>query len=335
MRGLLSFSLYGASFLAASGIIFGFLGRLHPAFDAFSHFRPHLGVVLIALALICLGARQGLYGALALMLGAGALFTTLPAGSVFGLGSVQAAGPSEPARPTYRLLQLNLFHSNETPEQVLSLIGRVRPDVVTLNEVSRMWEPKLDLLKAAYPFRVDCRERQMGVSILSRRPFAVGTEPRCYDRGSMALARVDFGGSSVDIAALHLGWPWPYDQAAQLDQLGDELGQIKAPAILAGDFNAAGWSFTARRVAAMSGMTPVSGIGPTWLTFKLPRQLRFAGLNIDHVLTKGDIRTEAATLLEPSGSDHWPVLFEFSLPLKSPAPSEPVSVELSTEATAG
>ena len=34
----------------------------------------------------------------------------------------------------YRLLQFNLRFDNRTPEKLLSLIGRTKPDVITLQE---------------------------------------------------------------------------------------------------------------------------------------------------------------------------------------------------------
>ena len=43
------------------------------------------------------------------------------------------------------------------------------------------------------------------------------------------------------------------------------------------------------------------------------RSLRFAGLPIDQVFAKGDVVVISATTLEAVGSDHLPVLVEFSL----------------------
>lgn len=94
------------------------------------------------------------------------------------------------------MLQLNLRFDNPTPEKVLSLIGRLNPDVVTLNEVSTRWMEKLAFIKAAYPHQIICSASYAigGVAILSRRPFVAGTEPECSDRGSFAIADVDFAG---------------------------------------------------------------------------------------------------------------------------------------------
>ncbi|MBL8583419.1 MAG: endonuclease/exonuclease/phosphatase family protein, partial [Rhizobiaceae bacterium] len=161
-----------------------------------------------------------------------------------------------------------------------------------------------------------------GVAILSRRPFAEGREPQCFDRGSMAIAPVDFGGQTVEVTALHLGWPWPFGQNWQVRNVSPILAELNGPALLAGDFNATPWSQTAHAVAAAGGLAPLPVPGATWLYHRLPQWLHFTGLPIDQVMAKGEIDIHAVRTLDPVGSDHLPVLVEFSLPPK-PAEDEP------------
>ncbi|MGE0283179.1 MAG: endonuclease/exonuclease/phosphatase family protein [Rhizobiaceae bacterium] len=313
-------------FVVTTALIAGFFGRWHPFFDSFAHFRTHLGMLLALSGIPLIFAVNRTHAAAAVLLGLAAAGTTLPPGSLSGFGAVHAAAPTTENQPTYKLMQFNLFHSNRTPEQVLSLIGRLRPDVVTLDEVSALWEPKLEVLKAAYPYQINCRVRRTGSAILSRRPFVEGREPRCFDRGSMVLTSVNFGGAAADVVALHLGWPWPYDQARQLDQLTGPLARIGETAILGGDFNATPWSFAAKRVMFMSGMEPATSGQRSWLPFALPRALRPLGLPIDHVLIKGGVEVRNLTILEPVGSDHWALLVEFALAPASGEPPAPVTV---------
>src|SRR5690606_9878015 len=98
--------------------------------------------------------------------------------------------------------------NNPSPEKVLSLIGSTQPDIITFEEASRMWEGKLALIAHAYPHRISCGS-VFGAMILSRRPFAEGSEPGCHSSGTLATAKVDLGGVTIDVAAVHLGWPWP------------------------------------------------------------------------------------------------------------------------------
>src|SRR5690606_38352276 len=137
-------------------------------------------------------------------------------------GPVQASyQPKDDLSPVYRLMQINLRFDNPDPGKVLSLIGRVRPDVVTLNEVSEMWSEKLALLASAYPHSIVCtmENHAGGVAILSVRPFAQGTEGQCFDGGTFATAAVNLGGRFIEIGALHLHWPWPFDQSTQIENV--------------------------------------------------------------------------------------------------------------------
>lgn len=311
--------LSALTFLLALALTAGFFGRVHAAFDSFSHLRLHLAVLLALAGVPLLFTSLRLHGALALALGAAAAWTCAA-----GMGWTGKTGlsPRPDDRAVYRLLQLNLRYDNETPEQVLSLIARIQPDIMTLNEVSVDWAPRLDLIEAAYPYRILCTApRRIGaVAILSRRPLAEPA-PRCLDRGAMAFARIGLGDGILSVAALHLGWPWPFGQDWQLYNDVPLLAEFGPDAILAGDFNAVSWSETVRRVAAEAGFRPVIGIGPSWLSAKLPEALRPAGLPIDQAMAKGRVRIHSATRLEPVGSDHLPVLVEFSLaPQPTPRP---------------
>jgi endonuclease/exonuclease/phosphatase (EEP) superfamily protein YafD len=322
IRAMLRLAALAGVLAAAGGITFGYLGWLHPAFDSFSHFRIHLAVGLLVLVIPLLVLRFLPEAGFAALLGATAIFQTTGAPFAAGPGSAQAIGVETPA--VYTLLQLNLRFDNPEPARALSLIGELRPDVVTLNEVSDMWIAKLDPLKSAYPYRLICPPPAHvgGSAILSRRPFAQDFEPTCADRGSFARAKLDFGGSGVEIAALHLGWPWPFEQPWQLPQLEPVLAEIADTAILAGDFNAAPWSQTTRRVAEASGTRILRGIGPTWLSYRLPESARgWIGLPIDQVLVKGGVVPASLKALDNAGSDHLPVLLEFTvLPQEQPAP---------------
>lgn len=304
----------------------GYLGRFHPALDSFSHFRVQFAALLVLAGLVVF-AWHRLEGSLALLMGGAALLSVV--GGLPGLGSVHAAiQPRDDSNPTYKLLQMNLLYNNAEPERVLSMIGRVKPDVITLEEVSERWWPKIDVLQAAYPHRIVCRldSRAGGVAILSLRPF-VG-EPQCIDGGVVAAATVDFSGRQAEVVAVHLHWPWPLDQWHQVEGLTEgPIKEIAPTAIMAGDFNAAPWSATVRRMAAAGGFSPVAGIGPTWMPLRLPEWLRFAGLPIDNVLTKGDVQVHGVQRLDPAGSDHLPVLLEFSIkPTEKPAEPGQVSM---------
>lgn len=315
--------------LVSFPLVAGFWGRLHPALDSMAHFRLHLAVLIALMAaplLFVKGWRQ--IGAAGAVLGIATLSATLlPVQAT--AGSARAGEADAPAA-RYRLLQLNLRYDNATPKQVFSLIGRTKPDIVTLNEVSGMWVKELKFLEATYPYRVVCPPpaRIGGVAILSRRPFADPQAFACYDRGSMAVATVRLGADTVEIGALHLGWPWPFEQHHQVSRVAPVLERFPQTAILAGDLNATPWSVTAHRVAAAGEMDLMPGIGPTWMKPVVPEALRrLVGLPIDNVFTKGRIVPLTVERLEDVGSDHLPVLLEFGIQPTS-QPDEVIEVKL-------
>jgi endonuclease/exonuclease/phosphatase (EEP) superfamily protein YafD len=299
---------------ACIGLVLGFFSDWHPALDSFAHFRAHLAVMLGLAAVPLLANRFLRLGAAALLGAILAFATTSATVLVPGLG--MKYGPlaaADPERPTYRLVHLNLLYKNPEPGLVLSMIGHIRPDVLTLNEVSAPWADKLKLISATYRYSIFCPfpNRRWGAAIMSRRPFVEGMEPRCDESGALAIASVNFGGQAADIAALHLSWPWPYPQSRQIEGLSPYLARLGRTAILAGDLNAAPWSRSLARVAAAGGLTLMPSTGATWNI--LPEFLFFTGLPIDNVFAKGDVVIHSIRKLEPVGSDHLPVLVEFSL----------------------
>jgi endonuclease/exonuclease/phosphatase (EEP) superfamily protein YafD len=306
-------------------LVLGFLNAWHPAFDSLSHFRAHLAVLLGMAALPLLISAFWKEGAVSLVLAIASLWTVFGSLPLTGLTPVRAASPpADGGRAVYRLLHLNVRYDNAHPEKVLSLIGGIQPDTITLNEVSERWIDVLDRLSAVYPHRVVCRidDPTGGVAILSRRPFENGPG-HCYDGGSLAIASVNFDGQEVKVAALHLTWPWPYSQPEQIDDVTPMLATLTGAAILTGDFNATGWSVAASRVARAGDLTPVGSIGPTWLHRSLPKALRpWIGLPIDHVFAKGNVAVRSAKAQEDAGSDHLPVLVEFSLLPGAPSSDE-------------
>ena len=286
---------------------------LHPAIDSLSHFRMHLVALSLLCALPLLLSKRWRRTAMPII-AAALLVSAVTVGPLLSNGGIRAAAAPGGSAP-YRLLQSNLRFDNSEPDRLFELIAQAKPDVVTLQEVSKDWIARLSVLNEQYRHRVICeRESRLGgVAILSRHPIKTDSAA-CLDDGLLAIATVEVDGRQVDMAALHLHWPWPYDQHAQVDWNARDLSQLGATALLAGDFNAAPWSNTTRMLAAGGGLEPAGLIGPTWLRAWMPDALRrLAGLPLDQILIKGGI---APTRIErgPSiGSDHLPVLMEFAL----------------------
>lgn len=321
----LSFAIFIVAVLGTVPLVIGFFGDVHPAFDTFSHIRAHLSVALLLCSLLLLltGLRRE-----AILL---CLFCLLSFATTIEAIHNQLSGfkPPEAAKtiePTYRLVQLNLLYDHPEPQRVLQMIGRQNPDVITYQEASRYWEPWLKILEGRYPYHLLCKDypASWGVGILSRRPFVEDAERLCVGDGVLAAVPIDFGGQVATIASLHLSWPWPKEQPAQLDQIEPYLRAIKHPLIIAGDYNATRWSHALERMTRASDTYDVGGLGATWMLKYLPISwAKWLGVQIDHLMVSSDVRVAEAKTLEEAGSDHLPLWLQFSLSVTTEPEQKP------------
>jgi endonuclease/exonuclease/phosphatase (EEP) superfamily protein YafD len=309
-----SLLLLAAAILLSVPLVLGFLGRFHPALDSFSHFRAHIAVAMAVLALPLFFTALWREAAMVLLLSLSAFATTLGVSQAFLSGAARAGG-AETNNALYSLIQLNLRYDNSDPAEVLRMVAREKPDIITVEEVSGQWQEKLKLLEGRYPYSQYCRRTGgWGVAILSRRPFVEGSRSGCVGGGIMAFARFDLGGAPLSVVALHLPWPWPFNQPGNISFIAPHLANQEGPLIVAGDFNAAPWSNAVRRVEAITGTRHIAGIGPTFAPRQFPAGLiRHFGLPIDQVLTSPGIANARIAALYPVGSDHLPVRLDFSL----------------------
>lgn len=323
-RSLFSSVCLAATLGLALALAAGFAGALHPAFDSFAHLRVHVAGLLVVAGLIVFALGAPRIGAGAAIVAGLAVASTLS--SPFWHSPAAAEAGSEwPDAARYRLLQLNLRFDHPEPNRVLSLIARTHPDIVTLNEVSPHWRVAIERIAVAYPHRLVCAARAGvgGVAILSRRPFADTAEKSCALGGRFAHAGIDLGGTTITVAAVHFGWPWPSKQVAEAARLAPAIAALDGPTILAGDFNATPWSAFFTRFVTDGGFEAPPRVGVTWLHHALPPSLRPAlGLPIDHVMTRGGVRLIQTRTGEDAGSDHVPVLADFVL--DTPAGAEPI-----------
>lgn len=270
--------------LALLALLGGYAGAHHAAGDSLAVFRPWLAgaAILFALPLLLAGPRW-----LALLVMAPALVAL--AGVL-----LPRAIPPEPPGP-FAVYQKNLRHDVEHVAEILWDIEATRPDAIMLQEVSAGNEALLRLLGDAYPHQLRC-PTGMGIgdtAILSRHPVVPGSE-RC-DLFRASVARVETPEGPLWLVSAHLRWPWPLDQAGQVEALAAALAALDGPKVVGGDFNAVPWSHAVRRLSEALGARPV---GPA------PATLRLGGvlpLPIDHVLATGPGRVARRPL---AGSDH-------------------------------
>jgi endonuclease/exonuclease/phosphatase (EEP) superfamily protein YafD len=281
----------------------GWLNRFSPLADAFSQFRLHAtaGVIICGLVLCILRARKSAVLALTL--------------SAIGVASmwpwVPFLSPSQEAQQATRLVQFNTFLRNQIPDVSVNWIKAQNPDFVTLQEVSRQTQKIFDGLAPGYQARLECQYTTgYRTAVMSRFPKLA---EKCLAGKGLAWMQVDMNGKPVTIAALHLSWPYPYRQWQQIEDLASEFKAMPRPVIMAGDFNAAPWSDTLRRVAEWTDAQVAPGLRLTWRVG--PHYRHFLPfLPIDHVLLPGGTAISQINAGPLIGSDHSPVFAAFTLP---------------------
>ena len=313
---IVRFFIYCLGLAAFAVTVLGYFGSVHPAFDSLGHFRIHTAAATAAFGVLIMFIGGLLGGAALLVTGLLVLWTTLMPVS----GEANAADTNG---SVYRLLQSNLRFDNSTPDELLRLIAKTKPDVVTLQEVSRIWPEKLALMKQLYPYQLICpgTDRVGPVAIISRRPFVSGDAGQCLQGNDLAVQRIEFGGRQVAIAAVHLRWPWPHQQPRQVAGMLPDFAKLKpfdGGVLIAGDLNAATWSHTTQLIADASATSAVHYAGGSWAPLELPPAWTpYIGLPIDNVFSNSRIKVLSVQRQSSIGSDHLPVLIEFTLPEQS------------------
>lgn len=255
-------------------------GPWHPAGDSLSVGRPYLAALLLALGLLW----RGRVGWLAV------------AGGVVALAPmVWAAAVADRPTAGVTIYQKNLLFALPDPSAIIADIRSAAPDVVLLAELGNRNLAIPQALTDILPHQAICPAHAVGaVAILSRWPMV---DEDCRKGQGAVAARVVTPGGPLTVAALHLHWPWPFGQAAQVDRLLPWLEALPRPAVVGGDFNSVPAAQVVRHIADATGTRRAGPLRPSFfLKSVLP-------VTIDHVLTPAGLR--ARSEMRPDlGSDH-------------------------------
>lgn len=211
-----------------------------------------------------------------------------------------APGPDPEAQIT--IYQKNiLFRGLSVTAQAEDILSQ-GAEVVTLQEVLPEMHPLRQRLRSTHPFQAWCPFSGVGgTAVLSRYPFL--QPPQCWHGAT--VAQVDSPVGPLWIVSVHLIWPAPYGQAAQVAGMAEQLAALEGPIVLSGDFNMVAWGHSPRLLRRASGTRRHGGpLG----TLPILRHARLGeglwpALPIDHIFPPKDW---GATLERRPriGSDH-------------------------------
>lgn len=247
-----------------------------------------------------------------LMTGVGSVILVFPPPSLRGV--VETSPPT--SGPTLSILQHNALVRNETPEEIAAQIRREDPDIAVLLEVSTATGDGLDELSDTWPHQIKDPippGRRTWMRILSKHPLSDAESFRTQSGLAVITATVETPQGRLNLVAVHLTRPWPFDapraQMDQLDELRGILAETPEPYLVLGDFNSAPWgrlAVTLRREDL--AMVPLGERG-TWPAF-LPSRL---GIPIDLAFVTPCVKVSAGKVLEAAGSDHRAVAFDLQI----------------------
>jgi endonuclease/exonuclease/phosphatase family metal-dependent hydrolase len=244
-----------------------------------------------------------------------------------------APGPRPPETiqpaPTLRVLAYNIRHGEGIDrrvdlERVARVINRIRPDVVTLQEVDSAVQrtagvdqarrlAELTGMQAVFGSFMGYQGGQYGMAILSRHPIVEFTNHRLPDgeepRTALA-AVVQLRDANLEfvIVGIHF-YRTAEERLAQARRVVEIFQEEHRPVILSGDFNSAPDSHVLR---LLQQSWAVAGKGLERLTFPADTPDR----EIDFIMYRPAAQFSVARSLvvdEPLASDHRPVLVELIL----------------------
>jgi endonuclease/exonuclease/phosphatase (EEP) superfamily protein YafD len=300
--------------LASLGLLTlaGFLGRRTWLLDLTSHFRVQYLCLLVLLANGFLVFSQFWGAGVALILAVVNATVILPR----FISRARAASKG----PECRLLLCNVLKRNRSYQRLRDLVIQEQPDLVVLIEPDLAWLDGIADLRLDYPYwAVAPRQDAYGVAILSRQPFQ-SQEVIHLDsaEGPTVVARVDLKNHHDQILTVIATHPPPPKGAVhsanrndQLQALAQFVRQQDGALILCGDFNLSPWSPHFSDLLKRSGLDDSGrgfGIQPTW-----PVDNFLMRTPIDHCLISPHIAVRRRRLGPRIGSDHLPVILDFSL----------------------
>ncbi|MEU6743843.1 endonuclease/exonuclease/phosphatase family protein [Streptosporangium sandarakinum] len=230
------------------------------------------------------------------------------------VGSAQAA-----SGPALRVLTLNMLFGKADAEAVVDLVRRLRPDVLSTQELTPGLAGKLDAagLKELMPYRVlETEWSARGSGLYARNPMTRLDDLFHPVGHNMPAALITVPGAKpVEFVDVH---PYP-PLGAQVHEWSQALAGLP-PAVpdrirvLAGDFNASldhaalrgllgrGYADAADRAGA--------GLIPTWPANKRVPPI----ITIDHVMVDERVGVNAVSVHTVPGTDHRAVFADLRLP---------------------
>ena len=310
-------AIYAAMLVPLLLFVASLLGRHFYLCELIGNFRAYILAMLIPCGLILwfTGIRKR-----ALMFGAASLWSCLGVLTPF-IPHAQLPRGNE----VVKIMSFNVLGTNREYDAVVDRIEQHDPDVVTILEFANEWSTALKRLDEKYPHQLlEPRWHGFGIAIFSKRPLGNSTATmltKGVTDNPLLTADIEIDGRAVRLAGVHLLSPMNRHRLKirnkQLKEIADYLSQQEIPTIVMGDFNCTPWSpFLSDFLNRLNLRDSRMGFGyqASWNAAH-----PFLLIPIDHAFVSPEIHVHSRILGDFAGSDHYPLVFDVSLPSETDA----------------
>lgn len=305
---LLTVLLWLAAGFTSLFSLLGFLSHLDWKFELFSHFRVQYAL-LLGVCMCGFILTRDLAG---MLLSIGFLGTNL----ALILPLYRPPTNREKTGKPYRLYFANILGTNTSYTRLLHSIHQADADIVLLVEVRPNHLEKLLPALKDYPHQFTLPDvDNFGIAIFSRLPLESAQTLAIDETCTPALiAKIKTNGINLTLIGIHLFPPKSRAKATRRNhQLALTASYVKAQPgelLLVGDLNATSWSHSFRQLLHHSHLIDSRqgfGLQPSW-----PAGNILLRIPIDHALHTPGITIHARRLGLATGSDHLPLIIDFS-----------------------
>jgi endonuclease/exonuclease/phosphatase (EEP) superfamily protein YafD len=240
--------------------------------------------------------------------------------TILGTKMVMATKGLDRNRQTLSVLVMNVYQYNTQFQKVVALVEKAQPDLVLLVETDLKWEKGVKDLEKNYTYFIKKPlDNTYGMLFYSKLEILSSHIYYLIDKEipSMEITVALSDGSPVKIYAIHPTPPVPGENPkstqrdAEILMVGEKAKEYDNPALVMGDLNDVGWSYTSELFLKTSGLLdPRRGRG-MFNTFHA--KYFFLRWPLDHIFVSKHFTLDKIKVEKSIGSDHFPIYGQFTL----------------------
>ena len=241
-----------------------------------------------------------------------------------GQKKVAAADINHSKASSFKLLIANVLISNRNADAFLQLIEKHDPDIILAMEVDAWWVKQLQILNPEFPYRMEHPlDNAYGMALYSKLPLNDAKKRflKHDDVPSFHATVALPSGQKFAFHGIHPVAPFPSEKypdnigesEVALAKVGALVAKEQLPSIVAGDFNDVSWSKTTRFFENRGDLRNVRLGRGLFNSFSADSfVMRWP---LDHFFVSEEFQLKELERLGDFGSDHFPMLAEFVLPI--------------------